>query len=202
MASDKREIDMQASGAYPPSGRLCAAEGWSRAKSKSSIRNRGSPAVVKEERLAMVRVRNLLWPYSVQQHAAGGLPVRERSGSKKRLSRSSTTSQPVTPPHRWRQLDALKGYGASPAHRGPVCPSRSPTVIQPSGRDEYIEKYEAEADKVSENYEIRYAHRRGAPSELIDLWTKCAAGFLRRSRNTSTPRTTWLSSCSPVHEET
>ena len=48
-------------------------------------------------------------------------------------------------------------------------------VIQPSERDEYIEKYEAEADKVNENYEIGMLTEEERRQELIDLWTECTA---------------------------
>ena len=98
-------------------------------------------------------------------------------------------------------LDALKDMGFTRAPWSGVSFAFS-DVIQPSERDEYIEKYEAEADKVNENYEIGMLTEEERRQELIDCGPSAPARFLRRSRNTSTPRTTWLSSCSPVHEET
>ena len=71
-------------------------------------------------------------------------------------------------------LDALKDMGFTRAPWSGVSFAFS-DVIQPPERDEYIEKYEAEADKVNENYEIGMLTEEERRQELIDLWTKCTS---------------------------
>ena len=95
--------------------------------------------------------------------------VRQRA---KKVERSSTTSRPVTAQVA-ATLDALKDLGFTRAPWSGVSFAFS-DVIQPPELDEYIEKYEGEADKV-ENYEIGMLTEEERRQELVDLWTKCTS---------------------------
>ena len=120
-------------------------------RSRAAVRN-----VVKEERF---HDGTVLFATSYGRILFNGLlpvdyPFVNEQAPKKRLSkivddiatRYSTAQVAVT-------LDALKDLGFTRAPWSGVSFAFS-DVIQPPELDEYIEKYEGEADKVNENYEI------------------------------------------------
>ena len=204
MALDKHEIDMQAKVLIRLPQDFVLPKDWEPGEVKVVDPEPGSPDVVKEERF---HDGSVLFATSYGRILFNGtLPVDypfvNEQAPKKRLSkivddiatRYSTAQVAVT-------LDALKDLGFTRAPWSGVSFAFS-DVIQPLELDEYIEKYEGEADKVNENYEIGMLTEEERRQELVDLWTKCTSEVSRRLRSTSIPRTTWPSSCSPVHEET
>ncbi len=204
MALDQHEIDMQAKVLIRLPEELRAAEGLGAERNRSRRSGTGQPGSSRKS--ASTTAPCCSQPPMAVSCSTSTLPVDypfvNEQAPKKRLTkivddiatRYSTAQVAAT-------LDALKDMGFTRAPWSGVSFAFS-DVIQPSERDEYIAEYEAEADKVNENYEIGMLTEEERRQELIDLWTKCTARFLRRSRKTSTPRTTWLSSCSPVHEAT
>ena len=71
-------------------------------------------------------------------------------------------------------LDALKDTGFTRAPWSGVSFAFS-DVIEPAERDKYIARYEDEAAKVNENYEMGLMTEDERRQELVDLWTKCTA---------------------------
>ena len=130
MALDKHEIDMQAKVLIRLPQDFVLPKDWEAGEVKVVDPEPGSPDVVKEERF---HDGSVLFATSYGRILFNGtLPVDypfvNEQAPKKRLSkivddiatRYSTAQVAVT-------LDALKDL-ASPAHRGPACPSRSPTL--------------------------------------------------------------------------
>ena len=130
MALDKHEIDMQAKVLIRLPRDFVLPKDWEPGEVKVVDPEPGSPDVVKEERF---HDGSVLFATSYGRILFNGtLPVDypfvNEQAPKKRLSkivddiatRYSTAQVAVT-------LDALKDL-ASPAHRGPACPSRSPTL--------------------------------------------------------------------------
>ena len=177
MALDKHEIDMQAKVLIRLPEDFVLPKGWEPSEIEVVDPEPGSPAVVKEE---LFHDGSVLFATSYGRILFNStLPVDypfvNDQAPKKRLSkivddiatRYSTAQVAAT-------LDALKDMGFTRAPWSGVSFAFS-DVIQPSERDEYIEKYEAEADKVNENYEIGMLTEEERRQELIDLWTKCTS---------------------------
>ena len=177
MALDKHEIDMQAKVLIRLPQDFVLPKDWEPGEVKVVDPEPGSPDVVKEERfhdgsvLFATSYGRILFNSTLPLD----YPFVNDQAPKKRLSkivddiatRYSTAQVAVT-------LDALKDMGFTRAPWSGVSFAFS-DVIQPPERDEYIEKYEAEADKVNENYEIGMLTEEERRQELIDLWTKCTS---------------------------
>ena len=177
MALDKHEIDMQAKVLIRLPQDFVLPKDWEPGEVKVVDPEPGSPDVVKEERF---HDGSVLFATSYGRILFNGtLPVDypfvNEQAPKKRLSkivddiatRYSTAQVAVT-------LDALKDLGFTRAPWSGVSFAFS-DVIQPPELDEYIEKYEGEADKVNENYEIGMLTEEERRQELVDLWTKCTS---------------------------
>ena len=177
MALDKHEIDMQAKVLIRLPRDFVLPKDWEPGEVKVVDPEPGSPDVVKEERF---HDGSVLFATSYGRILFNGtLPVDypfvNEQAPKKRLSkivddiatRYSTAQVAVT-------LDALKDLGFTRAPWSGVSFAFS-DVIQPPELDEYIEKYEGEADKVNENYEIGMLTEEERRQELVDLWTKCTS---------------------------
>ena len=177
MALDKHEIDMQAKVLIRLPQDFVLPKDWEPGEVKVVDPEPGSPDVVKEERF---HDGSVLFATSYGRILFNGtLPVDypfvNEQAPKKRLSkivddiatRYSTAQVAVT-------LDALKDLGFTRAPWSGVSFAFS-DVIQPPELDEYIEKYEDEADKVNENYEIGMLTEEERRQELVDLWTKCTS---------------------------
>ena len=177
MALDKHEIDMQAKVLIRLPGDFVLPKGWEPSEIEVVDPEPGSPAVVKEERFhdGSVLFATSYGRILFNSTLPVDYPFVNDQAPKKRLSkivddiatRYSTAQVAAT-------LDALKDMGFTRAPWSGVSFAFS-DVIQPSERDEYIEKYEAEADKVNENYEIGMLTEEERRQELIDLWTKCTS---------------------------
>ena len=177
MALDKHEIDMQAKVLIRLPEDFVLPKGWEPSEIEVVDPEPGSPAVVKEERFhdGSVLFATSYGRILFNSTLPVGYPFVNDQAPKKRLSkivddiatRYSTAQVAAT-------LDALKDMGFTRAPWSGVSFAFS-DVIQPSERDEYIEKYEAEADKVNENYEIGMLTEEERRQELIDLWTKCTS---------------------------
>ena len=165
MALDKHEIDMQAKVLIRLPQDFVLPKDWEPGEVKVVDPEPGSPDVVKEERF---HDGSVLFATSYGRILFNGtLPVDypfvNEQAPKKRLSkivddiatRYSTAQVAVT-------LDALKDL-ASPAHRGPACPSRSPTL---SSRRNWTSTSKSTKRSRQGQRELRnrYAHRRGASS--------------------------------------
>ena len=152
-------------------------KGWEPSEIEVIDPEPGSPAVVKEERFhdGSVLFATSYGRILFNSTLPVDYPFVNDQAPKKRLSkivddiatRYSTAQVAAT-------LDALKDMGFTRAPWSGVSFAFS-DVIQPSERDEFIEKYEAEADKVNENYEIGMLTEEERRQELIDLWTKCTS---------------------------
>ena len=177
MALDKHEIDMQAKVLIRLPQDFVLPKDWEPGEVKVVDPEPGSPDVVKEERF---HDGSVLFATSYGRILFNGtLPVDypfvNEQAPKKRLSkivddiatRYSTAQVAAT-------LDALKDLGFTRAPWSGVSFAFS-DVIQPPELDEYIEKYEGEADKVNENYEIGMLTEEERRQELVDLWTKCTS---------------------------
>ena len=177
MALDKHEIDMQAKVLIRLPEDFVLPKGWEPSEIEVVDPEPGSPAVVKEERFhdGSVLFATSYGRILFNSTLPVDYPFVNDQAPKKRLSkivddiatRYSTAQVAAT-------LDALKDMGFTRAPWSGVSFAFS-DVIQPSERDEYIEKYEAEADKVNENYEIGMLTEEERRQELIDLWTKCTS---------------------------
>ena len=177
MALDKHEIDMQAKVLIRLPKDFVLPKGWEPSEIEVIDPEPGSPAVVKEERFhdGSVLFATSYGRILFNSTLPVDYPFVNDQAPKKRLSkivddiatRYSTAQVAAT-------LDALKDMGFTRAPWSGVSFAFS-DVIQPSERDEYIEKYEAEADKVNENYEIGMLTEEERRQELIDLWTKCTS---------------------------
>ena len=177
MALDKHEIDMQAKVLIRLPEDFVLPKGWEPSEIEVVDPESGSPAVVKEERFhdGSVLFATSYGRILFNSTLPVDYPFVNDQAPKKRLSkivddiatRYSTAQVAAT-------LDALKDMGFTRAPWSGVSFAFS-DVIQPSERDEYIEKYEAEADKVNENYEIGMLTEEERRQELIDLWTKCTS---------------------------
>ena len=177
MALDKHEIDMQAKVLIRLPEDFVLPKGWEPSEIGVVDPEPGSPAVVKEERFhdGSVLFATSYGRILFNSTLPVDYPFVNDQAPKKRLSkivddiatRYSTAQVAAT-------LDALKDMGFTRAPWSGVSFAFS-DVIQPSERDEYIEKYEAEADKVNENYEIGMLTEEERRQELIDLWTKCTS---------------------------
>ena len=177
MALDKHEIDMQARVLIRLPEDFVLPKGWEPSEIEVVDPEPGSPAVVKEERFhdGSVLFATSYGRILFNSTLPVDYPFVNDQAPKKRLSkivddiatRYSTAQVAAT-------LDALKDMGFTRAPWSGVSFAFS-DVIQPSERDEYIEKYEAEADKVNENYEIGMLTEEERRQELIDLWTKCTS---------------------------
>ena len=204
MALDKHEIDMQAKVLIRLPQDFVLPKDWEPGEVKVVDPEPGSPDVVKEERF---HDGSVLFATSYGRILFNGtLPVDypfvNEQAPKKRLSkivddiatRYSTAQVAVT-------LDALKDLGFTRAPWSGVSFAFS-DVIQPPELDEYIEKYEGEATRLTRTTKSVCSPKRS----VVRNWSTCGpsapARSPRRLRNTSIPRTTWPSSCSPVHEET
>ena len=177
MALDKHEIDMQAKVLIRLPQDFVLPKDWEPGEVKVVDPEPGSPDVVKEERF---HDGSVLFATSYGRILFNGtLPVDypfvNDQAPKKRLSkivddiatRYSTAQVAAT-------LDALKDLGFTRAPWSGVSFAFS-DVIQPPELDDYIEKYESEADKVNENYEIGMLTEEERRQELVDLWTKCTS---------------------------
>ena len=71
-------------------------------------------------------------------------------------------------------LDALKDLGFTRAPWSGVSFAFS-DVIEPAERTKLVARYEEEAAKVNENYEMGFSTEEDRRQELIDLWSKCTA---------------------------
>ena len=204
MALDKHEIDMQAKVLIRLPQDFVLPKDWEPGEVKVVDPEPGSPDVVKEERF---HDGSVLFATSYGRILFNGtLPVDypfvNEQAPKKRLSkivddiatRYSTAQVAAT-------LDALKDLGFTRAPWSGVSFAFS-DVIQPPELDEYIEKYEDEADKVNENYEIGMLTEEERRQELVDLWTKCTSEVSEAVEEHFDSKNNWPSSCSPVHEET
>ena len=177
MALDKHEIDMQAKVLIRLPKDFVLPKGWEPSEIEVIDPEPGSPAVVKEERFhdGSVLFATSYGRILFNSTLPVDYPFVNDQAPKKRLSkivddiatRYSTAQVAAT-------LDALKDMGFTRAPWSGVSFAFS-DVIQPSERDEFIEKYEAEADKVNENYEIGMLTEEERRQELIDLWTKCTS---------------------------
>ena len=177
MALDKHEIDMQAKVLIRLPEDFVLPKGWEPSEIEVVDPEPGSPAVVKEERFhdGSVLFATSYGRILFNSTLPVDYPFVNDQAPKKRLSkivddiatRYSTAQVAAT-------LDALKDMGFTRAPWSGVSFAFS-DVIQPSERDEYIEKYEAEAEKVNENYEIGMLTEEERRQELIDLWTKCTS---------------------------
>ena len=177
MALDKHEIDMQAKVLIRLPEDFVLPKGWEPSEIEVVDPEPGSPAVVKEERFhdGSVLFATSYGRILFNSTLPVDYPFVNDQAPKKRLSkivddiatRYSTAQVAAT-------LDALKDMGFTRAPWSGVSFAFS-DVIQPSERDEYIEKYEAEADKVNENYEIGMLTEEERRQELVDLWTKCTS---------------------------
>ena len=177
MALDKHEIDMQAKVLIRLPEDFVLPKGWEPSEIEVVDPEPGSPAVVKEERFhdGSVLFATSYGRILFNSTLPVDYPFVNDQAPKKRLSkivddiatRYSTAQVAAT-------LDALKDMGFTRAPWSGVSFAFS-DVIQPSERDEFIEKYEAEADKVNENYEIGMLTEEERRQELIDLWTKCTS---------------------------
>ena len=177
MALDKHEIDMQAKVLIRLPEDFVLPKGWEPSEIEVVDPEPGSPAVVKEERFhdGSVLFATSYGRILFNSTLPVDYPFVNDQAPKKRLSkivddiatRYSTAQVAAT-------LDALKDMGFTRAPWSGVSFAFS-DVIQPFERDEYIEKYEAEADKVNENYEIGMLTEEERRQELIDLWTKCTS---------------------------
>ena len=177
MALDKHEIDMQAKVLIRLPEDFVLPKGWEPSEIEVVDPEPGNPAVVKEERFhdGSVLFATSYGRILFNSTLPVDYPFVNDQAPKKRLSkivddiatRYSTAQVAAT-------LDALKDMGFTRAPWSGVSFAFS-DVIQPSERDEYIEKYEAEADKVNENYEIGMLTEEERRQELIDLWTKCTS---------------------------
>ena len=165
MALDKHEIDMQAKVLIRLPEDFVLPKGWEPSEIEVVDPEPGSPAVVKEERFhdGSVLFATSYGRILFNSTLPVDYPFVNDQAPKKRLSkivddiatRYSTAQVAAT-------LDALKDM-ASPAHRGPVCPSRSPTL---SSRPSATSTSRSTKPKRQGQRELRnrYAHRRGAPS--------------------------------------
>ena len=177
MALDKHEIDMQAKVLIRLPEDFVLPKGWEPSEIEVVDPEPGSPAVVKEERFhdGSVLFATSYGRILFNSTLPVDYPFVNDQAPKKRLSkivddiatRYSTAQVAAT-------LDALKDMGFTRAPWSGVSFAFS-DVIQPSERDEFIEKYEAEAEKVNENYEIGMLTEEERRQELIDLWTKCTS---------------------------
>ena len=177
MALDKHEIDMQAKVLIRLPEDFVLPKGWEPSEIEVVDPEPGSLAVVKEERFhdGSVLFATSYGRILFNSTLPVDYPFVNDQAPKKRLSkivddiatRYSTAQVAAT-------LDALKDMGFTRAPWSGVSFAFS-DVIQPSERDEYIEKYEAEAEKVNENYEIGILTEEERRQELIDLWTKCTS---------------------------
>ena len=177
MALDKHEIDMQAKVLIRLPEDFVLPKGWEPSEIEVVDPEPGSPAAVKEERFhdGSVLFATSYGRILFNSTLPVDYPFVNDQAPKKRLSkivddiatRYSTAQVAAT-------LDALKDMGFTRAPWSGVSFAFS-DVIQPSERDEYIEKYEAEAEKVNENYEIGMLTEEERRQELIDLWTKCTS---------------------------
>ena len=177
MALDKHEIDMQAKVLIRLPEDFVLPKGWEPSEIEVVDPEPGSLAVVKEERFhdGSVLFATSYGRILFNSTLPVDYPFVNDQAPKKRLSkivddiatRYSTAQVAAT-------LDALKDMGFTRAPWSGVSFAFS-DVIQPSERDEYIEKYEAEAEKVNENYEIGMLTEEERRQELIDLWTKCTS---------------------------
>ena len=177
MALDKHEIDMQAKVLIRLPEDFVLPKGWEPSEVEVVDPEPGSPAVVKEERFhdGSVLFATSYGRILFNSTLPVDYPFVNDQAPKKRLSkivddiatRYSTAQVAAT-------LDALKDMGFTRAPWSGVSFAFS-DVIQPSERDEFIEKYEAEAEKVNENYEIGMLTEEERRQELIDLWTKCTS---------------------------
>ena len=177
MALDQHEIDMQAKVLIRLPEDFVLPKGWEPSEVEVVDPEPGSPAVVKEERFhdGSVLFATSYGRILFNSTLPVDYPFVNDQAPKKRLSkivddiatRYSTAQVAAT-------LDALKDMGFTRAPWSGVSFAFS-DVIQPSERDEFIEKYEAEAEKVNENYEIGMLTEEERRQELIDLWTKCTS---------------------------
>ena len=178
MALDLHEIDMQAKVLIRMPADFVLPEGWEPGEVKVlDPDGRDDLDIVKEERfqdgttLFATSYGRVLFNETLPVD----YPFVNEPVGKKQLSRivddiatRYSTAQVAA------SLDALKDMGFTRAPWSGVSFAFS-DVIEPTERDQYIAKYEDEAAKVNENYEMGLMTEEERRQELIDLWTKCTA---------------------------
>nr|WP_216656766.1 DNA-directed RNA polymerase subunit beta' [Bifidobacterium sp. DSM 109963] len=178
MALDLHEIDMQAKVLIRMPADFVLPEGWEPGEIKVVDPNgRDDLDVVKEERFqdGTVLFATSYGRVLFNETLPVDYPFVNEPVGKKQLSKivddiatRYSTAQVAA------SLDALKDMGFTRAPWSGVSFAFS-DVIEPAERDKYITKYEDEAAKVNENYEMGLMTEDERRQELVDLWTKCTA---------------------------
>lgn len=177
MALDLHEIDMQAKVLIRLPKDFCLPTDWEPSEVEVVEPREGEPKVVKEERFSdgTVLFATSYGRVLFNETLPTDYPFVNDQVGKKRLSqivddiatRYSTAQVAAS-------LDALKDMGFTRAPWSGVSFAFS-DVIEPGERDEFIAKYEDEAAKVNENYDMGMLTEEERRQELIDLWTKCTS---------------------------
>ncbi|MFT8987232.1 MAG: DNA-directed RNA polymerase subunit beta' [Bifidobacterium psychraerophilum] len=175
MALDLGEIDMQSKVLIRVASDFVTPKNWEPGELKVIDPEPGSPDVVKEERLSdgsylfatsygRILFNETLptdYPFINEQVAKGKL-----AGIVDDIAtRYSTAQVAVT-------LDALKDLGFTRAPWSGVTMAFS-DIVAPPERDEIVQGYEKQADKVNSQYDMGLLTDEERRQELINLWTEC-----------------------------
>lgn len=175
MAVDRHDVDVQAKVLVRLPKEFVLPTGWEPSELKVIDPEPGSPDVVKEERFAdgSVLFATSMGLLQFNETLPTDYPFINEQVAKGRLStivddiatRYSTAQVAAT-------LDALKDLGFTRAPWSGVTMSFS-DIVEPSDREDIIKDYEAQSDKINDNYELGTLTEEERRQELINLWTEC-----------------------------